>query len=77
MRRIGSDESFRDYRVNGWTDILTDSRVYSLFEYTKKRFYSMSVLQDSRIGRRAAENMIASSSDTIQAVCSSSLFLNR
>ena len=22
-------------RTNGWTDILTDSRVYSLFEYTK------------------------------------------
>ncbi len=28
-------ESFRNYRVNGRPDTLTDSRVYSLFEYTK------------------------------------------
>ena len=32
-----SDEPFGNYRANGRTDILTDSRVYSLFEYTKTR----------------------------------------
>ncbi len=30
------DEPFVSYRVNGRTDTLTDFRVYSLFEYTKK-----------------------------------------
>ena len=32
-----SDESFGSYHVNGRTATLTDFRVYSLFEYTKKQ----------------------------------------
>ncbi len=38
MHKISSqsDQPLKSYRVNGRPDILTDSRVYSLFEYTKR-----------------------------------------
>jgi hypothetical protein len=45
-----SDVVVKSYRVNGRPDALTDSRVYSLFEYTKRNIvlvFSQELLEKS------------------------------
>ena len=40
---------FKSYRVNGWTDILTDFRVYSIFEYTKRKLSKVVMVETDSV----------------------------
>ena len=40
---------FKSYRVNGWTDILTDFRVYSIFEYIKRKLSKVVMVETDSV----------------------------